>query len=416
MSLRAPIRSNGYAFSAAGFALFAVYGSLLPFDYVPRAWAEAWDAYRWVWSHRVWPQSRADFLANAVLGFPLGYCLIAAIRTGLTGLRSTVVQAFGLLAGCAVFAAAIEFVQLWFPVRSSAASDVIAQVLGAAIGMAAWMFVGEWLTVRLRTAWDSPHYGGRTGRALCVMALTALAIQTLPWDFAASPHDWMKKVRGGITYVPFQDWTEATHRVQIQWDALESIVLYVPLGVMAFLTSGWFRRFRNIAISGFVLGIAVEACQWPVMSRHPSSTDIIRDALALIVGWSVARSVTVQHMPLTIPLVVWTGFLAAVSCWPHAFGAAHRHTLVSLEHVDPLFWLGEMAVKLLAFAPFGAVSGPRGIVWASLVSFILEFGQTFVPGRFGSVTDLVLAAAGGCVGAAFVRRFGSGWTRTAGIG
>jgi VanZ family protein len=251
---------------------------------------------------------------------------------------------------------------------------------------------------------------------MCAMLLTALAVQTLPWDFAASPYDWMRKARGGITYVPFQDWTESYHRVQIQWDALESIVLYVPLGVMAFVTGGWFGRFRNVALGGIALGVFVEACQWPVMSRHPSTTDIVRDALAFVVGWSAARTVSIQRLPFAIPALVWIGFLAAVSWWPHAFGATHRHTLFSLEHANPMFWLGEIAVKILAFAPLGVVFGSRGIVWAGIASFILEFGQTFVPGRFGSVTDLVLAVAGGYVGAAFARRFGSGWTGRTEIG
>jgi VanZ family protein len=417
MSLRSPLfASNGYAAVAFGFALFTIYGSLIPFDYVPRSLTDANEAYRWVWMHRVWPQSRADFLANAVLGFPLGYSLIAAVRTGLPGLRSSVVWTCGLLSICTAFAAAIEFVQLWFPTRSSAASDVIAQVLGALLGMAVWMMTGEWLTGRLRTAWNSPHYGGRNARALCAMVLTALAIQTLPWDFTASPHDWMRKVRGGITYVPFQDWTDPSHRVQIQWDALESIVLYVPIGAMAFITGGWFRRFGNAALAGLALGVFVEACQWPVMSRHPSTTDIVRDALAFIAGWSAARTVSVQRMPMAVPIVVWIGFLTAVSWWPYAFGVTPRHTLFSLEHADPLFWLGEMAVKLLAFAPLGAVCGPRGIVWAGAASFVLEFGQTFVPGRFGSVADFVLAVGGGVAGVAFARRFGSGWTGTTEIG
>lgn len=417
MSLRSPLfASYGYAAFAFGFALFTIYGSLIPFDYVPRSWHDAVEGYRWVWTNRVWPDSRADFLANAVLGFPLGYCLIAAVRTGREGLHATFVWSLGFIPTCAVFAALIEFTQLWFPTRSSAASDVIAQVLGAACGMAAWMFVGEWLTTFLRSFWESPKYGGRNGRALCVMALIAFAVQTLPWDFSASPGEWMRKVRSGITYVPFQDWMEPSHRVQIQWDALESIVLYVPLGVMAFVTGGWFRRIRNVALAGIVLGIVVEACQWPVMSRHPSTTDIVRDALAFIVGWSVARTVAVQRLQLAFPVVIWVGFLAAVSWWPHAFGATHRHTLFSLEHADPMFWLGEMAVKILAFAPLGTVYGWRGIVWAGAASFVLELGQMFVPARFGSVADLVLAVVGGFVGYAFAHRFGSGWTGPEEIG
>lgn len=408
--------SNGYAALAIGFALFTIYGSLIPFEYVPRSWHDAVEAYRWVWTYRIWPDSRADFLANVVLGFPLGYCLIAAVRTGRDKRHTTFGWAFGFIPICAVFAALIEFAQLWFPTRSSAASDVIAQVLGAACGMAAWMLIGEWLTAILRSVWHSPKYGGRNGRALCVMAITAFAIQTLPWDFSASPGEWMRKVRGGITYVPFQDWTEPSHRVQIQWDALESIVLYIPIGAMAFVTGGWFQRFRNAALAGVAMGLFVEACQWPVMSRHPSTTDIVRDTLAVMVGWSVARTVAVQRLPVAIPVWIWVGFLAAVSWWPHAFGATHRHTLFSLEHADPMFWLGEMVVKMLAFAPLGAVYGSRGIVWVGVASFVLEFGQMIVPGRFGSVADLVLAVAGGIIGAAFAFRYGSGWTGPGEIG
>ena len=44
-------------------------------------------------------------------------------------------SAAGLLPLCSAFAAAVEFSQLWFPKRTCAGSDVIAQTLGSATGM-----------------------------------------------------------------------------------------------------------------------------------------------------------------------------------------------------------------------------------------------------------------------------------------
>ena len=211
-----PFSRRRFAAFAIGFALFTIYGSLVPFEHVPRTWDNAVSAFQGVFQKRLWPESRSDFAANFLLGLPLGVCLIGALRFGRNGMVGTILAAIVLLPLCAAFATAVEFAQLWFPARTCAGSDVVAQTLGSAAGMAGWLVAGPGLTRFLGRVWDAPSLGGRAGRAFFVYFLGLVAIQTLPWDITASPADWYRKIRDHVTYVPFAEVTDASVPAEVR--------------------------------------------------------------------------------------------------------------------------------------------------------------------------------------------------------
>jgi VanZ family protein len=415
-----PLSRRRFAAFAAGFALFTIYGSLVPFEFVPRTWDNAVAAFAGVFQKRLWPESRSDFAANFLLGLPLGLCLIGALRFGRKGVAGSFLAAAALVPINAVFATAIEFSQLWFPARTCAGSDVLAQILGSSTGMALWVVAGPALTGFASRIWDAPNRGGRAGRALFVYGLGLVAIQTLPWDITASPVDWYRKVRDHATVVPFAEVTDRTVPPEIRAkkprDWAELTVLFAPAGLLMAGLTGPFRRaggFAVVALAGLALGAVTEAAQIPILSRHPSATDIAIEAAAVLTGWAVGRAVTAGGLPVVVPTVSWVALLAVVNWWPWdarpglmAERLAHLSLLpfLSLESKNYLYWLEEVAVKAAAFAPVGAAmarSGTkRAVAVAMAVAVILEFGQLFVPERYPGLTDVVLAGLGGGVGAA----------------
>ena len=99
---------------------------------------------------------RLDMLVNVAISVPLGFFL-----TGASGLRRrrclTGLVLAALVVGClsALLGVSVELLQVLLPTRKSSWNDVVAQGIGGAAGVLAWILAGptviRWLR-RLRTA------------------------------------------------------------------------------------------------------------------------------------------------------------------------------------------------------------------------------------------------------------------------
>jgi VanZ family protein len=281
-----------YAVLAAVSAVFIAYGSFVPFHFQTRPLGEAWDTFCWVMQTRWRVESRSDLLANVLLGVPLGFCLLGARRVDRPGRGEAVRAGLVLWPGCVALAALVEFAQLYFPGRTSSATDVLAQGVGAAAGMAGWALAGPWLTDVIRRVWADPRFGGPAGRLLLVgLGLIAL-MQLLPLDLSASPYAARKRFRhGDVILVPFAEWDapNADHaRLVLTW--LAQAVLFAPAGLLLARLPGrvWHRWYGLPVVVGVGLGVGLltEAGQIFV-SRGPSATDVLVGAVGLAIGWAV---------------------------------------------------------------------------------------------------------------------------------
>jgi VanZ family protein len=281
-----------YAVLAAASAAFIAYGSFVPFHFHTRPLGEAWDTFCWVMQTRWRVESRSDLLANVLLGVPLGFCLLGARRVDRPGHGDAVWAGLVLWPGCVAFAALVEFAQLYFSGRTSAATDVLAQGIGAAVGMAGWVLAGPWLTDAARRVWADPRAGGPAGRLLLAgLGLVAL-MQLLPLDLSASPYAARKRFRhGDVILVPFAEWhaPNADHaRLVLTW--LAQAVLFAPAGLLLARLPGrvWRRWYGLPVVVGFGLGVGLltEAGQ-VLVSRGPSGTDVLVGAAGFTAGWAV---------------------------------------------------------------------------------------------------------------------------------
>ena len=110
-------------------AAMIAYGSLYPFSF-SHADPESW---RTLFSDLRLFTSRGDMLANVLLFIPLGFAGMFAFSP------SSGVKARGFIVACVglTLAAALQFAQLYLPSRDAVLSDVVWNMLGLALGIAA---------------------------------------------------------------------------------------------------------------------------------------------------------------------------------------------------------------------------------------------------------------------------------------
>ncbi|HET6576235.1 MAG TPA: VanZ family protein [Fimbriiglobus sp.] len=298
-----------YAVLAASSAAFIAYGSFVPFHFQHRPLDEAWDTFAWVMQTRWRIESRSDLLANVLLGVPLGFGLLGAWRVDRPGRGQAVRTGLALWPGCVALAAAVEFAQLYIPGRYSSATDVIAQGVGAAVGMAAWVLAGQRLTDSARRVCADPRAGGPAGRLLMAyLGLVALA-QLLPLDLSASPYAARRRfLRGDVTLSPFAEWAapEAERdKLILTW--LGQAVLFLPAGLLlARLPARVWRRWSGFPAAvavGCAVGLTTEAAQL-LVSRYPSVTDVLVGAAGLTAGWVIGVGAGARQRAIPGPRVV----------------------------------------------------------------------------------------------------------------
>ena len=437
MSTDRLLTARWYALLAAGVAAFILYGSYVPFHYAPLPWGEATEAFGRTVRATLRPASRSDWVANWCLGVPLGFCLLGAARVDRPGRAAAVAVGAVVVPLCLAFAAAVEFGQLFFPGRECSGSDIWAQGLGAACGVAAWVAVGPRWTAALRRALGRAE---GTGRLLTLYVFCALVAQTLPFDLTASPAELYRRVREReITVIPLgelaarpgvsadKDWKKVA-----AW--CELLAVAVPGGVLLAGLGGRWKSVNTlpaVAAAGLLAGAVLELAQWPVKSRHPSSTDVLVLTLGVLIGWGIALAVadkgSRKHRPMVAALLgqAWFAVIAVHHWQPFHFlppllpTNAGRMTFLPFEQqIDKayLWGLEEMVRKAWLFVPLGVLAGwgwkrstDRRAVWyavgaCAFAAAVLEFGQLLLPGRVGSPTDLLFAAGGGWLGAFVTRR------------
>ncbi|CAN5601867.1 hypothetical protein BH11PLA2_BH11PLA2_20630 [soil metagenome] len=413
-----------FAWLTVGVVAFTIYGSLVPFHFHARSFDDALKAFQWVLEHRVGIQSKSDFAANYILGGPLGFCLLAAVRLDKPGgWAKSVLMAVALWPWCVAFAAVVEFTQLWFPERTCSGSDILAQGLGSMHGMVAWIIIGDRLTHWFRHVWASDRVGGTAGRILFAYVSLLMLAQFLPLDLTLSPGEiYYKFKHGKLVLLPFSEQGKLP-----VW--LEVVGLYAPVGMLA---AGIPRRPFNhfggilgVMMRGLLLGVVIETGQMFVNSRTTSTTDVLLGGFGVTLGWSVVRFVmktepkrglnletalvlgqlyvaflmVMNWLPLNFDASIGAGKLAEVNWIPFA-AAYEKNYLNSLE---------EAVAKTLLFAPLGAIVIAKGVrrtirayravVISVLISAIIEAGQLYLPSRVVGPTDLIFAGVGGWLGA-----------------
>ena len=273
-----------HAIIAAALTALVVYASLFPFHFEGRSFAAA--AARIEVGFRHQPIDAGDFLGNILLFIPLGYFLLGALRVNRTG-GSMLATTMALSAAFAL-SLGVEMLQAFFPPRMPCVNDVLAQVLGASLGVVVWQFGGRHLTDRFRRAWTSGDLREHTG-FLLVGYVTALVVATmLPFDLDVGTEVLGRKFSAGFARVLEFDVAPAGAAAYL-WD----LFLFAPAGILAaYVTRRAGRRGekRRAFRLGLVIVLIVTAAALTIRGKRFDCFAVAVQLVAFGLGWLQGRS------------------------------------------------------------------------------------------------------------------------------
>ncbi len=423
---------------ALGYLTFVVYGSLVPLNFHGRPLAEAWLAFRDIRYLNLSIGSRADWVANILLFIPLAF-LWSGVLWPTRGVIRRALVVLGVFAACMVLSLAIEFTQLFFPPRTVSLNDILAESIGAAVGVAAWIVSGPRLMAWL-AGWRSVHSPLDVwSRVLYLYLFVLFAYNLLPLDLTLSPVEIFHKWREGrVVLVPFSfvfaNPIEAVYALGV--DAL----VWIPaafLWCMAY-PRGKLRPWLAVV----AIATALEFLQLFVYTRVSDITDIFAAAIGAWLGaWlagqmgPAATGSTARPLPhlawLWLGLaLMWMAVLAAVFWYPFNFqasgeflagrlhgvlkvpfeayyyGTEYRAATEVLHKAGfflPLGMLLALAVMRIRYIEWRRYAGAAALAVIGMTAFGIELGQLFVPGKNVDVTDWVLEVLGGGIGFSLIR-------------
>ena len=410
-------------FVALGYLLFVVYGSLVPLDYHYHPWHEAWTQFAHIPYLSLGVAERADWVANIVLYVPLAFFFCA--WTGRRTARGW--PALSVFFVCAMVAVAVEFTQIYFPPRTVSLNDIVAEVIGSAIGIAIWWTAGE----RLARLWRVVEVGGPLAvrAALTLYLLAYLAISFFPYDFVVSWAELSAKLashRDGWLIAPQSCVSGMRCAAKLGYEVLA----VVPLGVLVGMLSARGRpgHLRAALLWGALLGFVTESVQLFIDSGSAQGISILTRMAGAGAGLLLHDKLPVPVLrglkPYLRPAVVVASalyliFLAALQGW---FTSAWLPLATGLERISALHFLPfyyhyytSEAVALVSLLRNAALYVPVGLAcwgwqtgkgsggyggggWAAallggVVALGVESSKLFLPSQRPDPTNVLIGLA-----------------------
>ena len=284
------------------WAIFVVYGSLVPLEFQALPAGAAWQRLVNAPMFNIDVHGRADWIANGVLYLPLGF-LVTAVGLGdrRPGTARTLWAVLLALLSSAALAVTVEYAQAYFPPRTVSLNDLVAECIGSVFG--ALLAVAG--TRRLQVLTDGFRAGGALlqRRLAPAYAVAYGALALFPYDLLLNGDEWRERLQGGNTGLllaaaPLQSGT-ALVLARLSAELLAAM----PLGLW------WAARrtgagqngrgqnlpWRGALLRGALLGLVIEIAQ-----------------LCIASGVSQGASVLSRSIGFTVGAVAWNGRAA----WP----------------------------------------------------------------------------------------------------
>lgn len=427
-----------------GWVVFVVYGSLVPLDYRPVPLDLAWQRLVQAPLLDVGVQGRADWIANGVLYFPVGF-LAAGMWAG-EGRRSAARRIAATAAAVAfgvALAVAVEFAQTAFPPRTVSRNDLLAESLGTLLGaLAAQVGAGG---LRQVLAGFAPGGGVLAWRLGLAYAVVFPAIAMFPFDFLLDAAEWRDKLAGSGVGLWLADSALEMGGVRLTAKLAVETLAVAPLGALwAYWRTA--RRSRPASVTmalllGASLGLSIEIGQLTIASGQSQGASVLTRALGFAVGalawrrrsdvhpealraWIRRRSwplLTANLVALVVLSGTWRGpWLDADSAW-HRLAVEVRfvpfyyhYYTTEMQAVVSLIAVG------LSYAPLGLLGWAWGAARsgvttvAALLALLVESAKIFSTFTHPDPTNLVIAGAAAWIAQALLQQLNirSAWQRS----
>jgi len=421
------------------YLAFVVYGSLVPLHFRPLPLKEAVVSFRAIEYLHLGIASRADWVSNILLFIPLSFLAMGVLNG--KGMARRVFSSVAVMLGLVALSGAIEFTQLFFPPRTVSINDIIAESIGAALGITAWWIWGKRFLVWLE-GWQQAHGPTDvTTRILWAYLALLFGYNLLPLDLTISPvelyHKWHE---GRVRLVPFA--FLANWDIKTVYNAIADTAIWIPVAALLLMTKK--RTVKEAWLWTVLLATLVEVLQLFVWTRVTDVNQILESVLGGGMGaWLAGRFVSGEHAAvrsseqLEENRSAW-GWIACYLCWslvllvvfwyPFDFHTDYsflKERIVLLKRVPfYAYYYGteyraatELLHRLVFFAPLGALAaaciqkGRRSgladailcLIPCGLVILLIEGGRFLIPSKNPDTIDPLLELAGAFVGFWLVR-------------
>ncbi len=416
-----------YLILTLAYIALLFYGSLIPLTFQRVPLGDAWQAFLTAMRPAYDVTGQADMVTNIAMLVPLTFCALGALsREDLRPGRWWMIPA--IFAGGVGVSFALEFSQVFVPRRTPSVHDVIAQVIGNVLGLAAWLGFGASFSRWVRKLVDSTDLATLHMRLLYTYTALFVFYSVLPLNPTVSLGQlWGKYKAGMIHVVPFSDLSD----IGLLGIVMKTL-LCVPVGYLLACQGGrQGRALTRAAVGGGLFALGVEILQVFIHGRFATTSDIVFGAMGATLGGLLAwltgpiasghgvHGAWWQRWGTAIKLPVAAGWFALIAShrWggmpadfagatmTDSFGTVLQMPPGSMVYsISPLTAAGRLAQECGAFLVMGTLIQALlagygrhrvvafGVTFVSLLA--LELGcLTFAPGR-SDATLAMFALAG----------------------
>ena len=410
-------------------ACFIIYGSMVPFGFEYMPLSDAWDRFRTILTSPVGRFSRANLLANILIGIPGPFLFLAVFHNNKNRMILVLIPAALLYS--AALACTAEYTQLFLPRRFTMLSDILAQTLGGAIGAVIWLWLGPESRAMLKALIFRDSQIRIESLIFWGYMVVMLLFHALPLDMTARLGVLYAQLEDGrIVLVPFSNWSGISSVI----NSLQTIFIWMPMG--------WFLvKFRSWSLFAVFLATLMvpgvfEGMQIFVLSRTTDTTDIILGAAGGIFGgaagacgssWKIAPAAGSGKIIIFAGLLftLWIFLVVQAFWYPFTFNFDKHFLIKSIRNTGlvPLqMYVGKNYLRsaynileiFIYFIPLGVIFSSFITRWsnhrntrvmtgvffitACLTALVIEFGQVFIPGRYPDITDMMIMITGALLG------------------
>jgi glycopeptide antibiotics resistance protein len=291
---------------AVVYCCFVVYGSLIPFDFHDRPFQDALAAFKNIRYLDLGMGSRADWIANILLYIPLSFLLLSCFRFNTAAIFLKILTSLAVFGFCLALAVGVEFTQEYFPQRTVSLNDLIAETLGAVLGiLLRTVFSRSLLTLSKRLA-----VGGKQAifGAFLIYALAYLALSFFPFDFVASFDELAIKWESDSNALWIAPSCGGALRCSTKLTS--EILLTLPIGLfLAYFFKNQLHSVTPAVILGFLASVFIEGTQIFLISGIAQGLSVVTRTLGVMLGalaykkhWAATVYINPKHLRQLIAL------------------------------------------------------------------------------------------------------------------
>jgi VanZ family protein len=370
--------NRGFLIAAAIIVALIVYGSLYPFTFRQPAygigplreligsWAEA-------------PQ-RGDFLANIMLYLPFGFFgALAIARTG----RVFLAIVLAIITG-ALLSTSMELAQYYVQGRVTAADDVYANVIGAALGaVVGGVAHGNFRWPLLREI--------SSNRVPCLLLTLWLGYRLFPYVPTTDLHKYWNALKPVLLYPSLTG-----------YDLFRYTATWLTLGALIEATVGPKRRWLSFPL---FIG-AVLTARVVIVDKTLSAAEIAGAVLALVARLTLAASAGARLRAALVALLLSASVIIG-RLQPLQF-TAHARQFGWVPFLS--FMSGSLEIGIMSFFEktflYGSLIwllGETGLrlgssaILVAMMLFTTSWAETYLPDRSAEITDALMALLTGAI-------------------